>query len=318
MSDSATIVRTVRGDILSEALGACDAHEHLFLRTPILPGEEMTRADELTAEARALAAAGARAVVDWTPIGLGRSPLQLAGLAEASGLHVVAATGYHREAHYPEGHWVRREPVEGLADVAVHDLTRGMDAADWCGPRERPTEVRAGVIKLGAGYHRVSPLEARLFEAGAAAHAATGAPVCVHTEAGTHAPEILERLAGLGVPAERVVLAHLDRNPDAGLHAEIASAGAWLEYDGPGRARYGPDSRILDLIGAVAERGHAGRLLLGADTARRSSLRASGGGPGLDYLFRVLRPRLERELGSDLARRILVENPARAFAFAPR
>jgi predicted metal-dependent phosphotriesterase family hydrolase len=114
MSNPATIVRTVRGDIIPETLGPCDAHEHLFLRTPMLPGEEMTRADELTAEARALAAAGARAVVDWTPIGLGRSPLELAGLAEASGLHVIAATGYHREAHYPEGHWVRREPVEAL------------------------------------------------------------------------------------------------------------------------------------------------------------------------------------------------------------
>src|SRR5262245_47934009 len=225
MSGSATIVRTVGGDILPEELGPCDAHEHLFLRTPVLPGEEMTRADELTAEARTLAAAGARAVVDWTPIGLGRSPLELAGLAEASGLHVVAATGYHREAHYLEGHWVRREPIEGLADVVVHDLTQGIDAAEWGGPRARPTGIRAGVIKLGAGYHRVSPLEARLFEAGAAAHAATGAPVCAHAEAGTRAAEIPPRLGGRGVPAERIVLAHLDRNPDPGLHAEVAAAG---------------------------------------------------------------------------------------------
>jgi phosphotriesterase-related protein len=47
-------------------------------------------------------------------------------------------------------------------------------------------------------------------------------------------------------------------------------------------------------------------------------LRAYGGGPGLDYLFRRFKPRLERELGVELAEQIFVANPARAFAFVPR
>jgi phosphotriesterase-related protein len=47
-------------------------------------------------------------------------------------------------------------------------------------------------------------------------------------------------------------------------------------------------------------------------------IRAYGGGPGLDYVFARFKPRLERELGTDLAERIFVENPARAFAFDPR
>jgi phosphotriesterase-related protein len=117
------------------------------------------------------------------------------------------------------------------------------------------------------------------------------------------------------VRPERVILAHVDRNPDAGEHAETAATGAWLQLDGPGRTKYWPDSTILGLISELAERGHADRLLLGGDTGRRSMFRAYGGGPGLDYVFARFKPRLERELGRELSERILVANPALAFAF---
>jgi phosphotriesterase-related protein len=115
-----------------------------------------------------------------------------------------------------------------------------------------------------------------------------------------------------------VILAHVDRNPDVGEHAEAAAAGAWLELDGPGRAKYHPDSTILALIAGLAERGHGDRVLLGGDCGRRSMLRAYGGGPGMDYVLARFAPRLERELGAELAHEILVSNPARAFAFVPR
>ena len=127
---------------------------------------------------------------------------------------------------------------------------------------------------------------------------------------------LVERLGRLDGPPSSVVLAHVDRNPDPGEHAETAAAGAWLQLDGPGRTKYWPDSTILQLIADLAERGVAHRLLLGGDTGRRSMLRAYGGGPGLDYLFARFKPRLERELGSELAEQIFVANPAQAFAFA--
>jgi len=38
--DRRVIVRTVLGDIPPADLGACDAHEHLFLDTPAQPGDE--------------------------------------------------------------------------------------------------------------------------------------------------------------------------------------------------------------------------------------------------------------------------------------
>jgi 5-phospho-D-xylono-1,4-lactonase len=294
------IVRTVLGDIDPGELGACDAHEHLFLVTPAQPGEEYADVDRAVEEATTLARAGARALVDWTPIGLGRDIDGLRAVSEQAGLHVVAATGLHREAHYRLDDPLRAEPGDALVARFVTDL-------DEC-----------GVIKLGASYHHLTAFEQTAFEAGAQAHVRTGAPVCVHTEHGTMGLAIVERLGRLGVEASSIVLAHLDRNPDAGEHAETGTTGAWLQLDGPGRTKYWPDSTILRLIADLAERGVADRILLGGDTGRRSMLRAYGGGPGMDYVFARFKPRLERELGGDLSEQIFVTNPARAFAFEPR
>jgi phosphotriesterase-related protein len=302
------IVRTVRGDVDPAGLGACDAHEHLFLQTPLQPGDTFLDVDKAIAEAGTLAAAGGRSLVDWTPLGLGRSPEGLVAVSRSTGLHVVAATGVHRDAHYVADDPLRVAGVEVLAARIAAEIASGMDG----------TDIRAGVIKVGASYHHLTRFESTAFEAAARAHASTGAPVCVHTQHGTMGLELVERLGSLGVAPERVVLAHLDRNPDPGEHAETAAAGAWLQLDGPGRTKYHPDSTILALIAELAERGHAGRLLLGGDTGRRSMMRAYGGGPGLDYVFRRFKPRLERELGVELSETIFVTNPARAFAFEPR
>lgn len=294
-----SVVRTVRGDLPAAELGPCDAHEHLFLVTPVQPGDDFSDVGKAVEEAGALAAAGARSLVDWTPIGLGRDFAGLRAVSEATGLHVVGATGYHRDAHYEADHPARSKPVEVMVEDLVQDLT---------------APVPAGIVKTGASYHVLKPFERKVFEAAAEAHRRTGAPVCVHTEHGTMGGAIVGLLAGLGVPADAVVLAHLDRNPDPGEHAETAAAGAWLQLDGPGRTKYHPDSTILALIAALTERGHAGRILLGGDTGRRSSFRAYGGGPGLDYVFARFKPRLERELGQELSDRIFVANPALAFA----
>jgi phosphotriesterase-related protein len=54
-------------------------------------------------------------------------------------------------------------------------------------------------------------------------------------------------------------------------------------------------------------------LLLGGDTVVATA-RSVSGGPGMPYLLRRVRPRLEAELGTDAVDSILAENPGRAFA----
>ena len=310
-------IRTVLGDMDPRELGKTDVHEHLLMRSPLLRGEELDDLEKSTREAVELREAGIDALVELTTIGLGRDPQGVADIAARSGLHVVLATGVHREAHYPPEHWVHRTAPGELAELFIRDITQGCEATDYSGPQEQPTRIRAGVIKVGAGYWSISPLERRVFEAASEAHRVTDASVACHLELGSAAWEVLEALEAAGIAPERTVLAHVDRNPDPGLHAELAAAGAYLGYDGMARVKYWPDSVLLDCLLRVATLGGADRLLLGGDVARRTAFRSYGGLPGMAYLPRRFVPRLAEMGGEDLVRRILVDNPARFLGFTP-
>jgi phosphotriesterase-related protein len=298
-------------------LGVVDSHDHLFLTTPALPGDEFHDLERSTAEALEAKASGIGTIVDMTPIGLGRRPELLRAVANRTGLAVIAATGYHRDAHYPPGHWVHAASVEALAQRILDDLHTGMHPSDWTEPDAEPDEARAGAIKAGASYHHATDGERRRLEAAAIGSLRGGVPILVHCEIGTYGHEIVDILEGHGVTPRRIILAHLDRNPDAELHAEIAARGVYLEYDTMGRTKYRPDSEILDLVERVGEAGHGERLLLGQDLGRRSSFRAYGGGPGMRYLMQSFVPRLRRRIGDAATDAILESNPARAFALEP-
>ena len=80
VSVGAAAVRTVLGDVEPGGLGACDAHDHLFLRSPQLPGQELDSVAAAAAELAAFRAEGGRSVVQWTPHGMGRRAADLPGL----------------------------------------------------------------------------------------------------------------------------------------------------------------------------------------------------------------------------------------------
>jgi predicted metal-dependent phosphotriesterase family hydrolase len=309
------VVVTVLGPIAPDTLGVTDAHDHLFLRSPALPGQEFDDAGLAMDEVGDGKKSGLQAIVEVTPIGCGRRPAGMREVAEKTGLHIVAATGYHRDAHYPENHWVREASVELLAQRIVADLDEGMHPEDWLS-RAPLDPARAGVIKAGASYQHISRLEERRLVAAAIGHRQTGAAILVHTEIGTCAHAIIDLLTREGVKPESIILAHLDRNPDFELHSEVAARGVMLEYDTVGRIKYRPDSQLLDLIDAMAKAGHIDHLLLGLDLGMRDYFRAYGGGPGLGYLLDVFVPRLRKRVGQAAIDAILVANAARAFAFA--
>ncbi len=294
-------VMTVLGPIDSTQLGVTDAHDHLFLNSPALSGQDFGDVDRAIEE---VTGSGLQTIIEVTPIGLGRDPAGLRAVSERTGVHIVAATGYHRDAHYPAGQWVYAASVDELAERILADLLHGMDG----------DSALAGVIKAGASYQHISAAEERRLLAAAIGSKATGVPILVHTEIGTCGHEIVDLLTREGVRPDRIILAHLDRNPDPDLHREIAGRGVWLEYDTPGRIKYRPDSQLLDLIEGLARAGHAGAMLLGLDLGQRDYFRAYGGGPGLAYLMNRFVPRLRVRIGEAGVRQLLVENPARAFA----
>jgi len=300
----AETVRTVLGDVRPEELGVCDAHDHLFFGSPQLPGQELRDASAARAELAAFRAQGGTSVVQWTPYGLGRRAADLPLLARDTGVQVVAATGLHQAAHYtPES---LSELRNKLAALFVSELTTGIGTSG----------VRAGLIKVAGGFHALDAHARWTMTAAAEAHHATGAPIAVHLELGTGALDVLDLLCGeLGVPPHRVILGHLNRSPDFVVQREAAEAGAYLAFDGPSRAHHATDWRMPNAVRALADAGFGHRLLLGGDTTTAAA-RSVNGGPGMPYLLRRVRPRLELALGKDLVDRMLSENPGRAFAVA--
>jgi phosphotriesterase-related protein len=314
--DRGGTVSTVLGDVPLTELGRTNYHEHLFQVSPLLPGDELDDEVASGAEAASLAGSGFATMVDATPIGLGRRPAAVARISAATGLRIVATTGAHREPHYGGDHWILRLSEQALADRFCAEVTDGLPVADGpgsgvlaSGPTGEP--VRAGVVKAGVGYWSISTFEHRVLVAAAACHDRTGVAVMVHLEHGSAAFEVLELLARHAVAPAAVVLAHADRNPDPGLHAELAAAGAYLGYDGFARTRRWPDAVIIDCLRSAAARGAEERIVLGGDVARRTRFRGYGGMPGMAYLGERVLPRLERETSAKLVQAVLVSNPAR-------
>ncbi|HEX2159203.1 MAG TPA: phosphotriesterase [Actinomycetes bacterium] len=310
-------VRTVLGDVPSDRLGMCFAHEHLIIDGGVAklvnPEISLQSVADAVAELGPCVAAGLRAVVDAMPADAGRNVAKLAEISRQTGVHVVAATGLHHARFYGERHWGELLGPEELAELFLADLTEGIDAHDLNGPVVRRTEHRAGVVKAAGSLDGPSDRDRRVFEAAAIAATRAGTALLTHCEAGTGGLAQLELLDGLGMPAERVILSHTDKVVDRGYHRELLAAGAWLVYDQGLRA---PEDTAR-LVRWMVEDGHADRLLLGTDGARRSLWSVLGGAPGLAALATELGRRLEGELGPAVMDRIWVANPAAALELRP-
>lgn len=301
------IIRTVLGDLDPDRLGPTNYHEHLFQTSPLLPGDQLDDEAASRAEAELMHKAGAAAMVDATPLGMGRRPGAVAAISAAIGLAIVHVTGVHRSAHYPFDHPVHDATTDELVDRYATDLLVGMDG----------TTVRAGAVKAGVSLWEFTPLERRALQAAGELGRRWGVPVMVHLESGSAAHEVLDVLADAGCSADRVALAHADRNPDPGLHSELAARGAYLGYDGAARHQRWPDSMLIDCLAAVVRSGHGDRVLLGGDVARRSRYLSYGGMPGLPYLFERYLPRVRAAVGDSATNRIMIDNPARWLRWDP-
>jgi 5-phospho-D-xylono-1,4-lactonase len=278
-----------------------NSHDHLFFASAQLPGQELDDKQAAIEELRRFREAGGQRVVQWTPYGLGRRAEWLAEVASAAGVEVLGATGLHQRAHYRDQQVVDAV-LPRLAELFVQELTAGMLPDD----PDAPPGPQAAMIKVAGAFHHLDAHAEHTMRAAAEAHHATGAPIGIHHELGTAAPDTVALLIDeLGVPPEKVLLGHLNRQPDPVVHLELAKSGAFLAFDGPSRANHPMDWRLYECLQALADAGHADQILLGGDTTTA----AARGGPGMAFLLRVIGPRL----GSELAERCFVTNPARAF-----
>jgi predicted metal-dependent phosphotriesterase family hydrolase len=314
------VIRTVLGDIQPTELGMTFAHEHLLMTGgwPVMnePDYRLDSVEKAVEEIGNLPTLGLGALVEMTPNGFGRSARGLQEVSRRTGVHIVATTGLHKVGYYADNHWLHRYSVDQISRLLIEEVEIGMDENNLEGPLIDRTDARAGIVKVATSYHRPGRSIDKLIDAVGIAHQTTGVPVATHNDKGTFGHELLDLFERAGVPAQHVVLGHIDHNPDPLLLGELAGRGAYLAFDRPGRIKYAPDSDTVALVEALVEAGHVDQLLLGSDLARRSYWSSLGGGPGLGYLLTTFLPRVGGSALEPVVKQALTENAARAFSFS--
>lgn len=314
LPDAESLVVTVRGAIKPGDLGVTLSHDHLLVDTSTptdLAGTDyagiLDDVDLASEEVRLFRESGGRSICDPTNVGLGRNPLGLTRISQATRVNIIAGCGWYRERVYPA--YVYEESVGQLADRMVQDLTVGIE----------DTRVRAGFIgEIGTERRYISPAQERVFRAAARAHRLTGAPIMTHTTHwGDLALEQVDLLESEGVQPRRMIVSHLgDRRSTANLMV-LAKRGVYISIDNlAGWLDYLPLDIRANNVAALWSAGFGEQLLLGSDICRLDQLRAYGG-PGYSHVIHNFWPLLlARGLTEADVQQMMVTNPARAFAYA--
>ncbi len=331
-------IHTVLGEIAPEELGRTSMHEHVlddarvwyeppredppvdasmtmenlgFVRWNLVSLEDNLILDDPDLAIRELAEVpkvGGSAIVDLTTVGLGRRVAELPRISRESGVHILCGTGFYVHGSHPV--WVEDASVQKLTDFMVDELENGIEG----------TGIKPAIIGEIGTSEPITPREWNVVKAAGQAGAATGTAVNIHLDPrGTNALEVLRALMGEGMPADRVVLSHMDEHMDRGYHAEVAASGAVIEFDTFGSEFYfadlfkdPTDKERFEHVRYLLDLGAASRLVFGCDVWVKADLMAYGG-MSYHHLLRRAVPAMKRSYGvteADLDQ-ILVQTPRR-------
>jgi phosphotriesterase-related protein len=178
-------IETVMGKIAPEEFGLNNYHDHLIT---IGGGEEkadrdlrLDRVDYAIDAMKQYKQAGGGSLVDMNPIDCGRQIEMLREISAASGVHVIACTGFQRAIYYDNEHWVNKYPLEEVARLIAEEVTLGVEINNYNGPIVTRSKAKAGVIKFATHYNCIRPMEMKALKAACLAARETGAPISTHT-----------------------------------------------------------------------------------------------------------------------------------------
>ena len=304
-------VMTVQGPAAHDSLGITDAHNHVWIGP--IPGSDpsspvLDQYEAIVDELVEYREAGGRSLLDCQPGGAGRDGNKLRELSRASGVNLIACTGFHRKKYYPRSYKLWSATAEQISALLCSELEVGLEETLLSGG-----PAKAGFIKIALeAQWEDCPLQA--VEGAGIAAVKTGALMAIHTEKGALAERACTYFMGMGIRPQQLVLCHMDKRPDAGLHKALTSLGVMLEYDTFYRPRYEPSTNLWPLLQEMAAAGCADRIALATDMAEASLYRHIGGGPGLASLPGEIRRQLkergftakqqEQLLGGNIARRL--------------
>jgi phosphotriesterase-related protein len=307
-------IHTVRGPIDVGQMGVTLVHEHVLV--DFAGAEKVSRSRYDAGEAfrtilphlKDLRERGCRTLLECTPAYLGRDPLLLRRLSEASGIHIVTNTGYYGAAN------------DSAVPKHAYAETARQLAARWTAEYRSGIEgtgIRPGFVKIGVDAGPLSDIDEKLVEAGALCHLDTGLTLAVHTGEGPAAREIISVVKRLGVSPDAYVWVHSQNEKDPVTRSWAAQQGTWVELDG-----VGPESleAHVEAVVDLHRRHQLDRVLVSQD-AGWYHVGEPGGGSYRPhtFLFDAFVPALvARGLGEADVRTLLVENPAKAFAVRRR
>lgn len=291
----------------ADELGLILPHEHIFVefRPPTHPEHAVADVADVVAlmapEVKKAQALGVTAIVDCTPVGVGRRVDLLRAVTEATGMPLVAPTGIYREPTVPP--WAQAASEAELTAWMLSELRGEIEDSG----------VQAAWIKLSVGDDGITDCEAKILRAAARAGKETNAVIGVHTARGQVVRDQLDIIESVGYTAERFIWIHTQKEPDFNLHLEMARRGAWLEYDGIGN---GDDEYYLEHICRVLDAGLGDQLMLSHDRGWYDPAKPGGGEPKpFTYLFEEFLPKLAAAgLDEAIIHQLMHNNPYRAFA----
>ncbi|MGV1958641.1 phosphotriesterase family protein [Agrobacterium sp. 22-214-1] len=337
-------IMTVRGPIAADQLGVTLMHEHILndcrcwwhapktperqylaegfvcmeilgelRQDPFVNKHNITLDDEplAIAELKDFATAGGQTVVEPTCQGIGRNPLALRRISEATGLNVVMGAGYYLASSHPEK--VAGLSVDAIADEIVQEALHGVDG----------TDVRIGLIgEIGVSADFTAEEEKSLRGA-AQAQVRTGLPLMVHLPGWLRlGHRVLDIVADEGADLNHTVLCHMNpSHADIAYQSELASRGAFIEYDMIGMDFFYADQQVqcpsdedaARSIVTLVEGGYLDRVLLSHDVFLKMMLTRYGGN-GYAYILRHFLPRLKRHGLDDATLQTLMrDNPRSVF-----
>ena len=258
---------------------------------PPPPGADPMRDVDLMAEElRSAQRDGVACLVDAGLEGAGMDLEFIRQAARKSGVPVVKGAGFYTQPFYPQE----------VAKLSEEQLTRTLI--------HQADSYPAGAFGEIGSWDEISALERRVFRAVGRAHLATNLPIFTHTGIpGKSALEQLDIFEDAGVDPRRVAIGHLGNlnDPKVYVHKTLCRRGAYVGFDRQGGRG---DDQVVPLVMALLEAGFEAHLLFSGDASR-----------SYGRVMTAFVPKLKAAgVSDDVLHRILVDNPRRFLAFAPK
>ncbi|MFD7715501.1 phosphotriesterase [Streptomyces sp. NPDC059814] len=317
MSVKSNTVNTVLGPVPTGELGVVSVHEALL---SVVPGAEyafditfdrVEIFEVLVAKLKDFRAHGGGTIVDSTGMFHGRDVRLYEALSRTTGVHIVASTGQGPEELLggyfltPQTNPPTPWPAEKFADLFTKEVTEGMVV-----PRVERRGA-AGLVATVATPEGMTATDESLVRGAARTALSTG--VAVSVRYGSDAVHDLDVALDEKLPADRVVVAGLDRKNavTAGAPLDIARRGAYVALDHVGveDEAHITDAERATLVADLVRAGSGNRILLSSNATGVAKGHPGNGLP-YSYILTAFVPLLKAQgLSDEDTQRILVDNP---------